>query len=61
MYNLTEFQARHPGGARVLQKYAGTEATEAFDAFYHSPRAVRMMDALCIGMYSPDDSSTRLS
>jgi cytochrome b involved in lipid metabolism len=34
IYDLTKFQKIHPGGSRILNIYAGQDATEVFDAFH---------------------------
>uniref|UniRef100_A0A7S3KZI5 Cytochrome b5 heme-binding domain-containing protein n=1 Tax=Amphora coffeiformis TaxID=265554 RepID=A0A7S3KZI5_9STRA len=34
VYDLTEFAARHPGGAHVIHKIAGTDATRVFGAVH---------------------------
>lgn len=39
VYDLTEFCSSHPGGERVLLKYAGKDATEEYDPI-HPPGCV---------------------
>jgi len=34
VYDLTKFQKIHPGGNRILNMYAGQDATEVFNAFH---------------------------
>jgi L-lactate dehydrogenase (cytochrome) len=34
VYDLTKFASSHPGGASILYKYGGTEATEEFDSLH---------------------------
>lgn len=34
VYDLTEFQGIHPGGARILQKYAGCNASKIFNKYH---------------------------
>lgn len=33
-YDVTEFLPEHPGGARIILKYAGKDATEEFDPIH---------------------------
>ncbi|EIE22578.1 fatty acid/sphingolipid desaturase [Coccomyxa subellipsoidea C-169] len=40
-YDLTEYQHLHPGSALILQHVAGTDASEAFQAFKH-PTSARL-------------------
>ncbi len=48
----------HPGGKAILLKWAGKEATRAFDDAGHSAEAVKSMEKFCIGRL--DDVSRRL-
>ncbi len=34
IYDLTKFKATHPGGSKLIDHYAGQDATEAFTAFH---------------------------
>jgi len=36
VYDLTEFAPSHPGGIRIIHKYAGKDATEQYE-LYHAP------------------------
>ncbi|PFH54603.1 hypothetical protein AMATHDRAFT_52242 [Amanita thiersii Skay4041] len=36
VYDVTEFLSEHPGGAKIILKYAGNDATEPYDTF-HAP------------------------
>ncbi|CAB1113009.1 unnamed protein product [Ectocarpus sp. CCAP 1310/34] len=42
VYELAGFLSSHPGGALILQEHASTDATEAFERFFHSREARRM-------------------
>lgn len=48
-YDLTSFLEKHPGGAAVLRKHAGTDASEAFHRVRHSMNAKRMMQQWALG------------
>ena len=43
VYDTTDFVDRHPGGADLMQRYHGKDATKVFDAFPHSPMAHDLM------------------
>ncbi|KAJ8612343.1 hypothetical protein CTAYLR_008368 [Chrysophaeum taylorii] len=43
VYDVRAFVDRHPGGIDVLVNAAGTDATEAFEAAGHSPRARQIL------------------
>lgn len=34
VYDLTDFTMKHPGGAQIIEKYAGTDASIIFNAFH---------------------------
>ncbi|CAN0456997.1 unnamed protein product, partial [Ectocarpus sp. 12 AP-2014] len=42
VYDLAGFLSSHPGGALILHEHASTDATEAFERFFHSREARRM-------------------
>ncbi|GAA5857273.1 hypothetical protein JCM5353_003596 [Sporobolomyces roseus] len=42
-YDLTEFAPEHPGGMKILLKYAGTDATEAYDPIHPSDTLVKYL------------------
>ncbi|KAK9904344.1 hypothetical protein WJX75_009822 [Coccomyxa subellipsoidea] len=48
-YNLTEYQYLHPGSSLILQHVAGTDASEAFQAFKHPASARLEMLKYCVG------------
>lgn len=39
-YDITEFAKRHPGGAKILNHYAGEDATDAWVAFHNDKEKV---------------------
>lgn len=51
VYNLTSFLSDHPGGSRIIVKYAGKDATAAFDASGHPKDIVAQLglEHLCLG------------
>eukprot|EP00550_Attheya_septentrionalis_P000807 CAMPEP_0198290574 /NCGR_PEP_ID=MMETSP1449-20131203/8383_1 /TAXON_ID=420275 /ORGANISM="Attheya septentrionalis, Strain CCMP2084" /LENGTH=460 /DNA_ID=CAMNT_0043989089 /DNA_START=207 /DNA_END=1586 /DNA_ORIENTATION=+ len=42
-YNMTSWANAHPGGASILRKFHGRDATRVFDATGHSPEAHAML------------------
>lgn len=44
VYDVTKFQAKHPGGSSILNKVAGTDATKHFLKF-HPPSVLRILDS----------------
>ncbi|KAK7803011.1 hypothetical protein U0070_010571 [Myodes glareolus] len=58
VYNISEFRRRHPGGHRVLNHYAGQDATDPFMAFHINKDLVRKhMKCLLIGELAPEQPS----
>ncbi|NXA43677.1 FADS1 desaturase, partial [Eudromia elegans] len=59
VYDVSEFCHRHPGGRRVINHYAGQDATDAFVAF-HSDKALvkKYLKPLQIGELAPDQPSS---
>ena len=47
-YNLTAWANAHPGGANVLLKLHGRDATKAFEGAHHSAAAYAMLKDFCI-------------
>ena len=47
VFDVTNFND-HPGGKKILLKYGGQDATEAFDDAKHVD-GIRMLDIFCIG------------
>jgi L-lactate dehydrogenase (cytochrome) len=53
VYDLTKFLPDHPGGVKIIAKWAGTDATEAF-SMVHNPDVVDMLpEGLCLGEIDP--------
>jgi len=44
--DVTEYAKRHPGGAAILRRYHGKDATKAFEAVGHSEHALRQLQEL---------------
>lgn len=50
VYDLTHFRARHPGGERILDAYAGMDATHGFERAHRGrPNVEKMLAPLRIG------------
>ncbi|KAL8170048.1 UNVERIFIED_CONTAM: hypothetical protein K2H54_062358 [Gekko kuhli] len=55
VYDISQFQWRHPGGTRVISHYAGQDATDAFTAFHKDEDLVqKYLHQLLIGELAPD-------
>jgi L-lactate dehydrogenase (cytochrome) len=60
VYDLTKFLADHPGGSKVISKWAGTDATKAF-SMVHSPDVVDMLPkGLCLGDVDPKTTPKKI-
>jgi L-lactate dehydrogenase (cytochrome) len=46
-YDVTEFLPEHPGGSRIILKYAGKDATEEFDPI-HPPDTLDKVPPLAV-------------
>ncbi|XP_049976537.1 fatty acid desaturase 2-like protein FADS2B isoform X2 [Alexandromys fortis] len=58
VYNVTDWAGKHPGGHRVLNHYAGEDATDAFRAMHLNLSTVRLyLQPLLIGELSPEEPS----
>nr|ALE14476.1 delta-6 fatty acyl desaturase 2 [Boleophthalmus boddarti] len=58
VYDVTQWATRHPGGFRLIQHYAGEDATEAFSAFHRDVTFVqKFLKPLLIGELSPEEPS----
>ena len=49
VYDITEYLDEHPGGQHVLLKYAGKDATKAFEQVGHTSTAYRELPKYVIG------------
>jgi fatty acid desaturase len=55
VYNVTEFQKKHPGGARLINFYAGKDATEPFLAYHKDQKLVqKYLKPLCVGKFEDE-------
>ncbi|KCV70453.1 hypothetical protein H696_02795 [Fonticula alba] len=50
VYDVTAFLNDHPGGARIILRHAGRDATEAFLDIGHSARAQVLLRKFLIGV-----------
>ncbi|XP_067397563.1 acyl-CoA (8-3)-desaturase-like [Emydura macquarii macquarii] len=58
VYDISQFYWQHPGGARLINHYAGQDATDAFVAFHVNKILVRKyMNLLLIGELAPGQPS----
>eukprot|EP00039_Didymoeca_costata_P026399 m.15852 g.15852 ORF g.15852 m.15852 type:complete len:581 (+) comp5510_c0_seq2:25-1767(+) len=58
VYDLTSFLGDHPGGANIILKYAGMDASNAYDAAGHPKDLVEQLgltDQLLLGDLAPGD------
>nr|WPT09940.1 front end desaturase B [Namalycastis rhodochorde] len=50
IYDVTRFQKRHPGGARILSHFAGQDATEVWLAMHKNQSlSKKYMASICVG------------
>ncbi|XP_066486135.1 acyl-CoA (8-3)-desaturase-like [Tiliqua scincoides] len=55
VYDISQFHWRHPGGIRIINHYAGQDATDAFTAFHKNEDLVKKyLCSLQIGELAPD-------
>ncbi|CAE8581661.1 unnamed protein product, partial [Polarella glacialis] len=59
-YDVTSFLSEHPGGAAVLRRYAGKDASQAFHKVKHSTQARMLMQKYCLGPISKAPSTYRI-
>ena len=50
-FDITSYVDQHPGGASILKKFNGKDATEAFNAIkgHDESTVIDMLDKFCIG------------
>ncbi|RUS91181.1 hypothetical protein EGW08_001094 [Elysia chlorotica] len=58
-YDVTEFAKRHPGGAKIINHYAGEDSTDAWTAFHNDKEKVsKYMKSIYVGdIIDPPQSS----
>ena len=50
VYDMTEFSKTHKGGAYLIQKYAGKDATDTYKAF-HKKEKLAIVAGYCVGVF----------
>lgn len=60
VYDLQEFRPSAPCGAEVFTKYAGRDATQAFEAACHSREAREMLHSFFVGNFVDHDQEAPL-
>jgi L-lactate dehydrogenase (cytochrome) len=56
VYDLTNFLPEHPGGPRIILKYAGQDATDAFDPIHPPDIIDRYLSAeTCMGEINEEE------
>ncbi len=53
VYDITKFMKYHPGGDAILERYAGRDATEIYDAFHKWVNAEGMLQNYVLGRLIP--------
>nr|ATI22170.1 delta-5 desaturase 1 [Brachionus koreanus]QBO56256.1 fatty acid desaturase 5/6-5 [Brachionus koreanus] len=57
VYNMSNFRKKHPGGSKILEFYAGQDATEVFNAFHKDfDRVAKYSKTYQIGLIDPSGS-----
>ncbi|EGV63279.1 FMN-dependent dehydrogenase/cytochrome heme-binding domain [Yamadazyma tenuis] len=55
VYDVTDFLSEHPGGSGIILKYAGKDATKAFDPIHPSDTLTKYLPGSCFkGEVDPD-------
>ena len=59
MYDLTQFLPEHPGGQKIIMKYAGRDATKAFEPI-HPPDIIDrfLSPEVCMGQIDAAEMAT---
>ena len=50
-YDVTEFMPEHPGGPKIILKYAGKDATEEYEVRSHTPSISTVTTNSCHSLY----------
>jgi L-lactate dehydrogenase (cytochrome) len=48
VYDITDFVDAHPGGSGILLKYAGRDATEAFEPLHRADTLEKYLTSECV-------------
>jgi predicted heme/steroid binding protein len=49
VYDVTQYASKHPGGAKLIVRNGGKDATQDFEAMYHSSKARNILEQLRVG------------
>lgn len=60
VYDVTKFQARHPGGPDILQLFRGRDVTDQIKAL-HPQSVLDMLPGFCVGQLVADEHSKQSS
>lgn len=58
VYDVTAYKNKHPGGAELLEEYAGEDATRGFEEFGHSSDAKRVLKTFLVGELVEEDKKS---
>lgn len=59
VYDVTKFEALHPGGKAVMRMYAGQDATGQFYALHNKDILEKYHDRLCVGVLADDGGKSK--
>jgi cytochrome b involved in lipid metabolism len=60
VYDVSEWQLDHPGGADVLKEYGGKDASKFYDAMGHSEDAHSIRETFCVGTLESTSALSKL-